>query len=166
MRLPDIPPSYALALAVTSCQKQIEEKLLTIRLRSSFSDPLGHSDLEIKEARRDVEMLGLVSDWLFRLSMTTPDGEGRMEKAEIKPGKLYAIAGQGPMRVKALHSHSVECSTLDGLTYWAGYDQVIRRVGRSYLRTWVDQLIKAKIVPPDYTTELERGLDDDDEQPA
>ncbi len=77
-----------------------------------------------------------------------------MNKFDIEVGALYVIAGQGPMRVRVLHARPVECETLDALTYWASYEQVVRKVDRSYVDGYVSALKERGIVGPDYQPQI------------
>jgi hypothetical protein len=69
---------------------------------------------------------------------------------ELRLGAIYVVAGQGPMRLAKLHALTAEMTTLDGLTYWAGFDRLTREVAQDYVDDYVQALKDRGVVPTDY----------------
>lgn len=76
--------------------------------------------------------------------------ERAIPKDKLRVGAIYVVAGQGPMRLAKPLANSVQMTTLDGLNYWAGFEQLIWEVGEDYVKDYVQALKDRGIVPKDY----------------
>jgi hypothetical protein len=73
-----------------------------------------------------------------------------VDKADLRPGAIYVVAGKGPMKFVAILKNSIEMVTLDGLRYWAGPEQITREVDQAYVDAHVEQLKGRGIVQKDF----------------
>ena len=75
-----------------------------------------------------------------------------MERSTFEVGKIYSVAGMGPMKmVEPCSDGTCTLKTLWGHNYFASHHSIVREVDEAYVAFHIEQLISRQVVPPGFT---------------
>jgi hypothetical protein len=75
-----------------------------------------------------------------------------MEQSTPEAGKIYAVAGMGPMKmVEPSSDGTCVLKTLWGHDYFASHHSIVREVDEAYVTFYIEQLISRQVVSSGFT---------------